>query len=249
MPGSTGGQHWASSLADRTEIYGAHLIRGFLEQATPFASVLDVGAGDGRDLGIAHEVQPDAALHAVTMRHSDPLLELVPHPIYLDVERAPLPFPDESLDLVIANQVLEHTKEIFWIIHEMTHVLKVGGHLLLGVPNVASAHNRALMMFGRHPTQHKLYAAHVRVFSRRDTERFFDVCWPGGYEVGAFGGSQFYPFPVRVARPLATLFPAAAVCIFWLLTKKQPYDGEFLRHPVEAQLDTPFYLGDTSRPG
>ncbi len=145
----------------------------------------------------------------------------------------------------MANQVLEHTKEIYWVFHEMTRVPQVGGYLLIGVPNVASLHNRGLLLMGGHPpTQHKLYSAHVRVFSKRDTEHFLDVCWKGGYEVQAFAGSQFYPFPPRQARLLCRLFPAAAFSIFWMLRKTEPDQDQFLLHPARAALETPFYVGN-----
>ena len=34
------------------------------------------------------------------------------------------PFEDETVDILIVNQILEHCKEIFWIFHELTRVLK-----------------------------------------------------------------------------------------------------------------------------
>ncbi len=205
---------------------------------------MDVGAGGGRDLGIAKARVPAARTIAVDAHPSDSLRAVADSIHVLNIERDRLPSADESLDVVMANQVLEHTKEIFWIVHEMTRTLKVGGHLIIGVPNVASLHNRFLMLFGRQPTQHKLYSAHVRPFSRHDTERFFSTCWPGGYRVEKFSGSQFYPFPRGIARPLATVFPGAAFSIFWLLRKTKPYAGEFLTHPVNARLETPFFLGE-----
>jgi ubiquinone/menaquinone biosynthesis C-methylase UbiE len=108
--------------------------------------VLDIGAGSGRDFGIARAVERNARLHAVEIRPQPSLLDLVPEPIAIDIEHSRLPFDDESIDLIIANQTLEHTKEIFWIMHEITRVLKVGGHFILGMPNVASLHNRGLLL-------------------------------------------------------------------------------------------------------
>ncbi|WP_219884784.1 methyltransferase domain-containing protein [Merismopedia glauca] len=53
-----------------------------------------------------------------------------------NIENQVFPFADETIDFVIANQVIEHTKEIYWINHEIFRTLKVGGYLWLGVPNV-----------------------------------------------------------------------------------------------------------------
>ena len=40
----------------------------------------------------------------------------------LHIERDALPFEDGSVDIVIANQILEHTKEFFWIFHQVSKV-------------------------------------------------------------------------------------------------------------------------------
>ncbi len=246
VPGGDGGQHPLAAFTDQAETYGAHVVRRFLVMASPFGSILDIGAGSGRDLALARSVQPMASRHAVEIYPPDSLREACDDIIAVDIERERLPFSDESLDVVMANQVLEHTKEIFWVFHEMTRVLRIGGYALIGVPNVASMHNRGLLLFGRHPTQHKLYSAHVRVFSKHDTERFLDVCWEGGYERTAFAGSQFYPFPRTVSRLMCRRFPASAFSIFWLLKKVIPYRGQFLTQPTKAALETPFYVGPQS---
>ena len=97
-----------------------------------------------------------------------------------NIERDDLPLADGQADLIIANQVLEHTKEIFWIFHEVTRSLRTGGHFLFGVPNICSLHNRFLLLVGRQPTQHKVCSAHVRPFSKGDTLAFLSACFPGG---------------------------------------------------------------------
>jgi SAM-dependent methyltransferase len=246
VPGSVGGQHWLGRLIDHRETYGPTVIPKFLQYAAPFNSVLDIGAGPGRDLGFASKIQPNARRFAIEVAPPPELFQIADFLFRLNIERDLLPFEKESLDVLIANQVLEHTKEIFWIFHEMSRVLNIRGHIIIGVPNLLSLHNRGLMLFGHHPTQHKLYAAHVRVFSKRDFCKFLDVCWPRGYEVRAFSGSQFYPLPTRIARAFAWLFPSFAFSVFWLLRKTRPYCGEFLQHPVAANLETNFFLGEGS---
>lgn len=46
-----------------------------------------------------------------------------------------IPFPDESFDVVVTNQVLEHVKEIDVVLEEMHRVLRQGGHLLALFPS------------------------------------------------------------------------------------------------------------------
>jgi SAM-dependent methyltransferase len=171
-----------------------------------------VGAGGGADLDAARACLPGAAFHAIES-HAPSVDALrargyTVHP--LDIERDRLPFESGSVDIVIANQVLEHTKELFWIAHEVSRVLRVGGSFVVGVPNLASLHNRVLLAFGRQPTQIRSASAHVRGFTRPDLLAFFDDCFPGGYRCAGFGGSNFYPFPSVLARPLARAFPTLA---------------------------------------
>lgn len=234
-------------MIDRSLNYGRHHIKHFTQLSEPFTSALDIGAGGGGDdLKLVRLVNPGAKLKAVEayapyareLRRSG--VEVFP----VNVERDALPFEDGQCDLIIANQILEHTKEVFWIFHEISRVLPVGGHLILGVPNLASLHNRLLLLLGRQPSPIKTASAHVRGYTKGDIMCFLHSCFPDGYQLKAFGGSNFYPFPSIIAKPLAQLFPSMAWSIFILLEKKREYDQEFLEFPVREQLETNFYLGE-----
>lgn len=150
------------------------------------------------------------------------------------------PFEDESFDFIIANQILEHMKEVFWVMHEITRVLKVGGRLVVGVPNVASLHNRLGLLLGKHPTQSKTCSAHVRVFSKNDFLLFLEEGFPQGYSLESFAGSQFYPFPKKMSRFFASLCPQSAFSIFFLLKKNKAYIDSFATYPRLARLATNF---------
>lgn len=231
--------------------YGRHLIKEFLGKSMPFQRVLDLGAGTGDDLMAARRINSNAELHAAETFQPNlkTLLDLNINVHKINIECEKLPFPDESMDIIIANQILEHTKEIFWIFHESSRILPVGGTIILGVPNLAALHNRILLLLGRQPSPLKTASAHVRGFTRQDITQFLNSCFPGGYHIEGFGGSNFYPFPPAVARPLAKLFPNAAWGIFLMLKKTKPYDREFLDYPVENQLETNFFINDSDNTG
>ena len=123
-------------------------------------------------------------------------------PITVNIERQSLPLEKETADLIIANQILEHTKEIYWINHEIFRVLKVGGYLYLGVPNILSFHNRILGIFGVHPTCSKSASlnnsrlfGHLMIVSsggelycvERRTDSRFHVDRDGGMSAMSFG--------------------------------------------------------------
>ena len=232
-------------MIDRSLNYGRHHIRSFLSSVGPYRTVLDIGAGQGDDLLLAREIDPRAVLQAVEINeeYAVRLRERGISVQSIDIEKDVFPFSDGSVDVIIANQVLEHTKELFWIFHEMTRILPVGGKLILGVPNLASLHNRILLALGRQPSPLKSNSAHVRGFTKGDIAEFMESCFPGGYRIEKFRGSNFYPFPAFVARPLAKVIPTMAWGLFFLLAKQREYHGEFLRYPVVEHLETNFYLG------
>ena len=204
-------------MIDRTLNYGRHVLKSFLRSIGDVRSALDIGAGRGDDLSTVRDVYPSAQLHAVEC-FAENVQTLTAQGIdvrSLNIEHDPFPFDPESLDLVMANQILEHTKEVFWILDQVSRVLKMGGHLLLGVPNLASLHNRFLLAFGRQPSSLKNSSAHVRGFTKPDVLELLNSGFPGGYRLIRFGGSNFYPFPPLLARPLARLLPNMAWGIFF----------------------------------
>jgi SAM-dependent methyltransferase len=219
-----------------------------LKRVAPFSSILDIGAGMGTDLDLAHKASPSAALFAV--ESYAPAIEVLRRKgvevCAMNVERGKLPFDNEAVDVIMANQVMEHMKEIFWIMHEVSRTLKIGGHLIIGVPNLASLHNRLLLLAGRQPTSIRSRSAHVRGYTRTDVVEFLEVNFPGGYELKEVLGSNFYPLPPFIAEPMAKVFGSLAVSIFLLIEKKKPYAGEFLEYPVNQRLETNFFLGESS---
>jgi len=232
-------------MIDRLLNYGRSSIAEFAALAEPVSKALDIGAGPGSDLGIVKSIYPAADVVGIEgfAIFREMLAAANVKSVSIDIERDVFPFADESFDLVMANQVLEHVKEIFWIFHNATRVLKVGGHLVIGVPNLASLHNRLLLLVGRQPTSIGNNSAHIRGYTRMDMLRLLECGFPRGYQLRKSRGGNFYPFPPFIARPLATMFPGMAVSFFLLLRKTRKYDGSFLRYPVEKQLNSNFFVG------
>jgi SAM-dependent methyltransferase len=248
VPGAHGGDHPLLKWIDTTESYGRDVVRTFLKTLPQASAIMDIGAGDGADLEIAKSLHPNAQLIGVDFNENrrDYLKVKGIRLLTADLERDELSVDDESVDVIIANQIFEHVKELFWLNHQIARKLKPGGHLFVGVPNIATLHNRLLFLFGRQPTQMKSYSAHIRGFTKSDIQSFMDVCFPGGYSLEKFGGSQFYPLPSALSRAAAGLFPNLAFSIFFLFKKTRTYRNEFLAHPVNAKLETNFYLGPSA---
>lgn len=232
-------------MIDRQLNYGRHHVARFVRQIAPFENVVDLGAGAGADLALAKEACPEAERFAVEAYPPNVEKLRADNEVFsLDLERDALPFADESIDVVMANQVIEHVKEIFWIFHQVSRVLRVGGHLIIGVPNLASYHNRLLLLFGKQPTAIQNHSAHVRGYTKHDMLRMLEAVFPEGYGLQGFGGANFYPLPPFLARPMARALPNGAWAIFFLLEKRRRYAREFLEYPTAQKLETIFYVGE-----
>ncbi len=240
VPGSTS----RLTIVDHNESYGRHILEK-IAKGIEIKKCLDIGCGDGSDLSIISKIHPRSELIGIDFGgwNYEKLKSLGIKPLSVNIEAESLPFENNSIDFIIVNQVFEHTKEIFWINHELFRILKVRGYLFIGVPNLLSLHNRLLMIFGYHPTQHKLTSAHVRPFSKKDVFNFYKDIGGKFCNIAGFWGSQFYPFPKSIARPLSILFPNFSFSIFFLIQKTSEYNGIFIKWPKIAQLETNYFTG------
>jgi ubiquinone/menaquinone biosynthesis C-methylase UbiE len=231
------------TIVDHTETYGRHILNK-ISASINISHCLDLGFGNGDDLRTIKKHNPNAILTGIDCLHNTQTFEDI-NTVLLNIEKDPLPLNNESTDFIIANQIIEHVKEIYWINHEIFRTLKVGGHAFIGVPNVLSLHNRILGLIGYHPTCAKLISAHIRVFSKKDTFLFYNEIGNSFCKIKKFYGSQFYPFPKVIARFLANILPSHAVSNFYLIEKTAPYNNEFLDYRLKTPVQTNFYLGET----
>ncbi len=245
IEGSSGGSSKLLSCVDQQEQYGRHIIDHILTSLGKIETACDLGVGQGEDLEIVRKYFPSAKLFGIDFSNKNQNLLKEKHIELktLDLEKEHLDFDNQSIDLFIANQVYEHLKEIFWVSHQISRCLKVGGYVLIGVPNICAFHNRMLFNFGFQPSQMKSYSAHIRGFGPREIPKFFHVCFPKGFTLVRFAGAQFYPFPKRIARILCKIFPSYAHTVFFLMQKCTAYTDEFIHYPIQASLETNFYTG------
>ncbi|HEX9043582.1 MAG TPA: class I SAM-dependent methyltransferase [Candidatus Limnocylindrales bacterium] len=234
-------------MVDRELNYGREIVRDFVAELEVRTAV-DLGPGLGEDLASIRSQHPAARLVGLEAHppYAAALRERGFEVVAANLERDRLPFEDQSVDLIIANQLFEHIKEVFWVLHECSRVLRVGGHLVIGTPNIAAVHNRLLLLIGRQPTQLKNWSAHVRGYTKSDLIELVDLPNPGGFVVTASAGSNFYPLPAALARPAARIWAGGAWGLFLRFEKRRAYDGGYLRWPGQLALETNFYLGPGS---
>jgi len=66
-----------------------------------------------------------------------------------NIKDDPLPYQDNTFDVVFCTEVVEHTFNPIHIIREVNRVLKKGGIFIFSVPNVAAWQKRLLLLVGR----------------------------------------------------------------------------------------------------
>jgi 2-polyprenyl-3-methyl-5-hydroxy-6-metoxy-1,4-benzoquinol methylase len=70
---------------------------------------------------------------------------------YFFNDQAHLPFDDNSIDIIIAGEIIEHIYDTDFFLEEIRRVLKSNGKLLISTPNIASLGKRILLLFGISP--------------------------------------------------------------------------------------------------
>jgi SAM-dependent methyltransferase len=160
----------------------------------------------------------------------------------MNIENEPIPVADEFFDIIIANQILEHTKEIFYILSEICRTLKEGGLLIIGVPNLAALHNRILLLLGEQPSCIEINGPHVRGFTAPDFKRFIET--KDYFEVREVRGCNFYPFPPVVSKPLARMFPTFAVTCYFKIIRLAKR-GNFMEVLCRGRnWESQYFMGD-----
>jgi len=115
--------------------------------------ILDLGCGDGsvlvevaNALGIKDIYGVD--IDEVALRRAAKRGVKV---LKIDLNSDPLPFKDESFDVVLMEEVIEHLVNPDNAIREARRVLKVGGLFLISTPNLAWWLNRIVLLLGYQP--------------------------------------------------------------------------------------------------
>lgn len=131
------------------------------------------------------------------------------------------PFQDQSMDIVHANQVVEHLSDTDSFIREIRRVLRPGGYAVICTENLSSWHNIFSLILGwqpfslsnvcesrfqignplaihnEEPSINPKSWQHQRVFAYRGLR---DVFTGHGFEVVNYEGSGYYPLPSRLSK-------------------------------------------------
>jgi SAM-dependent methyltransferase len=139
------------------------------------------------------------------------------------------PFEDRSLDVVHANQVIEHVKRLDHFVQEMSRVLRPRGRAIVCTENLASWHNVVALAVGYQPfsltnvsarrpvgNPYALHTGnsspleswqHVHVLSLTALR---DIYVAHGFGIEAVWGAGYHPLAGRLASRLAERNPRHA---------------------------------------
>lgn len=126
------------------------------------------------------------------------------HTRKVDLDSERLPYKDESFDLVLISEVLEHVFFPEKVLREAHRVLKKGGYFILTYPNTGSIQLRlSVFLLGRSPLLNYTYnKEHIRFFNKDDICKAIG----GGMKVVQYKGlgSLFFDkwnFPLKLHTP------------------------------------------------
>jgi ubiquinone/menaquinone biosynthesis C-methylase UbiE len=150
----------------------------FVHSLPEAEAALDLGCGDGRlteSLRAATIVGADVSLVALERAarrvRGMRVVRLQPD--------EPLPFEDNSFDLVLCAETLEHVRDVQLLLSEARRVLRPAGRLAITTP----AHSRRTalrLLFRGWESQFQPLSPHLRFFTRRSLRRLLDEL---GFEV------------------------------------------------------------------
>jgi SAM-dependent methyltransferase len=205
---------WRGASADRTSLLmklaqTAELIP-WVDSDVTSGSVLELGIGPlgiglGSLLGAAHVVGVDTLPlmtpqtgHASLDRF---LLELQHATQYHQADvTTELPFPASSFDLVVSDNVIDHTQDPEAVLREARRLVKPGGTLILGVNvfSVIGLYRRRYITAARHPHRSDV-VSHHHSFTPAQIDKLLTACgWLSeatssvGLPSGLFGRIHLY---------------------------------------------------------
>jgi methionine biosynthesis protein MetW len=205
--------------------------------------ILDIGCGWGQDLTGILEISKNVDLYGIEIGYEKiTACQQKNITIFnIDCEKDRIPVNDNFFDIIIINQFLEHTKEIFFICSEISRVLKKQGILIIGVPNLAAFHNRILLLFGYQPSCVEPMGPHVRGFTVPSLKNFISM--ENYFIVKEIKGSNFYPVPPLISKVLSNFFPQLSVSIFFLIERTSK-EGLFIEILKKENFETNYYTGE-----
>ena len=115
-------------------------------------AILDVGCGAGDNARLIRTVNPNAKIVGITLSSEEAELAR-PYMVavhVVDLDNSDLSFlENKTFDVILLSHVLEHLKDPVAALRQTLPYLRVGGQMLIAVPNILEYKCRLRFLFGR----------------------------------------------------------------------------------------------------
>jgi SAM-dependent methyltransferase len=143
---------------DRIRTRTTHDLPGLFQAVRPLRDVparrfLDIGCGFGGLTKLVGESIGVADVHGVDIDPQvlDEARSKGVEAVLIDAEEAALPYPEEHFDVIMTLGIMDQMPAFDGLLREINRVLAPGGRVLVSLPNLASWHNRMLLLLGYQP--------------------------------------------------------------------------------------------------
>lgn len=163
-------------------------------------NVLDIGSGDGHFCGeLRGAGWPSVAGIEISRTRVARAREFYSEIPFYDCPIADTNIPEQSLDLIVMDSVIEHLPNPFEMVRDLRRYLKSGGMIVLLTPNMESGHFRFL---GRRWTGMLAPHAHIFLFTAPALSRLLTQA---GFMVSSYGSLHMPTYsPVEYVRRAAS---------------------------------------------
>ncbi|MDP3973629.1 MAG: class I SAM-dependent methyltransferase [Candidatus Daviesbacteria bacterium] len=146
------------------------------QKSTILVKILDIGVGDGIYEAILDErIRKKCEIYGIDisegqLKRAKRFLKEVKE---VDLNTEKIPYPENSFDIVIASEILEHVFYPEKILQEAERVLKKEGYMLITIPNSACLQLRMAILLTGHSTllNYPTNREHIRFFTSNDIKK------------------------------------------------------------------------------
>ena len=137
---------------------------------------LDIGPGSGRWINFLKK-QKSKNIYAVDI--SDKVIDInktnCDKIFKLDFEKKKIPLQNNSIDLIICLEVLEHLRQPDHFLKEIMRLLKKDSIAVFSIPNILSFSSRVRVVLGLLPTAIVSDPTHIKFYRKKDIIKIFSV--------------------------------------------------------------------------
>lgn len=149
-------------------------------------TILDYGCGTGTFIGELLMINPNLEIFGIDI--SDYAINVARKKFknaqfFVQTEEKKLPFANDSVDLILAMDVIEHVFDVKTLLHEFYRILSPGGKIFISTPYHGTIKNLVISLIGFDTAFNPTYA-HIRFFTKKSLTSLLEK---NGFNILAYG--------------------------------------------------------------